>query len=397
MSVKKRQFKSVVVQHWQSVLFVVLFLIALGALFGIRFGIAPVVVSDELLVANIGTTTILQNPLYLHQQVLQKLLLLGGVDLVTAVRATSVVNAVIGVGALFMVLKMWISWRMAVFGTTLFVSSSWLLHIARIGTIDANYLLISVPLLGLVLLNANKYSLRGTLMLLTSSIILLYIPGMVWFMVPVLIWRRRLLLQTFKNLSIWARGAIALYMLLGAIPIIVGSIVSPQVLLASAGLPQTTSELSSIPAQFMDGLLAIFSVQQSPQPLFTIATLPFISIATFLLVVLGAAQLYEDRKLARSKVVAGCLILGLTLHAVSLGAVSLAITLPFIYILASAGLSYLLHKWKAVFPRNPLAEKVGVLCIVLVVSVIAATELNRYFVAWPHSDGYHAIFSQTTP
>ncbi|MDZ7785704.1 MAG: glycosyltransferase family 39 protein [Candidatus Saccharibacteria bacterium] len=391
----KPKISTVIRDRWQSV---VLALVALVGLFGVffyQFGtIAPSVRPEELNVLGSGLSDILRSPLHLHQQIVQKVATLLGASDLLAVRLTPAINAVISVGAFYLIVRSWFTRRIALMGSALFLSSSWLLHTARMGTTDANYLLIVVPVLALTMLLKNKFSLRGSILLLLSGIVLLYVPGFIWLVVPALILRRKLIIDSVRVLPPWAIGLVSLCVVFGLLPLVVAATADPRFLWEITGLPSDFSRLSEVPASLVEGLKALF-VAREFNPLFGIGTLAYLNIATMALIVLGMAQSYRERRLERNKALAIICLVGVVLHGLSLGAISLAFVMPFLFMYATKGLAYLLQNWRAVFPKNFLAEKLAVVALIAVLVGIGTYETIRYFEAWPHSDGYAEIFKTT--
>jgi hypothetical protein len=101
------------------------------------------------------------------------------------------------------------------------------------------------------------------------------------------------------------------------------------------------------------------------------------------LVAFGVYWYFFLRRLDRTKLLLGGLVGGAILSALSIDA--LPILLPFIYLLAGAGMTLLLQQWFTVFPRNPLARNIGVGLIAVLLAFVGYYHMHRYFVAWPHT------------
>ena len=391
---RKRRVSTVLFENWQPVVGLLLAIASLLTLYLIgSTSTAPTVQSAELQVLGSEFSNTLSNPLHLHQQLIQRIAGLVGIDTLYAVRLGSAVSATIASIALFCILRAWSTVRMALLGTVLFSASSWVLHVARIGLPDANYLLLTLPVLSLIMLSANKYSLKGSLLLIMSSVMLLYIPGLLWFIVPALLLRRKLLVQTIKNLPPAAIGGILLYVVFGVLPFIIAVASNPAFILEILAVPRDISTLTQAPQYVLSGLASLF-VTRDANPLLGIAHLPYVSIATAMLIFLGMVHNFNERNLDRSKAVFAICIAGILLHGVSLGVVSLSLLTPFLLVFATDGVIYMLRKWLTVFPRNKLAEKTAVILVLVVVASISAYETTKYFIAWPHSDSHAQIFTQ---
>ena len=90
--------------------------------------------------------------------------------------------------------------------------------------------------------------------------------------------------------------------------------------------------------------------------------------------------------------VAVALIVGSILVSLG-GAVSISILMPFIYVLVAAGIGLLLDRWQKVFPRNVIAQAVGVGLVSLAVIAVSWYGLRHYFVAWPNAPATKQVFT----
>ena len=106
---------------------------------------------------------------------------------------------------------------------------------------------------------------------------------------------------------------------------------------------------------------------------------------------LGIYAYYNKRKLDRTKLIAGVLVLGTVLIGLQ-GSVSMILLAPFVYLLITAGVAYLLDQWLTVYPRNPLARFIGVSLIILTVGLSCLFNLRHYFVAWPNAPATKQVY-----
>jgi hypothetical protein len=111
------------------------------------------------------------------------------------------------------------------------------------------------------------------------------------------------------------------------------------------------------------------------------------------LFVLGCYAYYFQRRLDRTKILFGAM--GLISILVALGGpVPVFLLVPFVYIVATAGMALMLQQWFTVFPRNPFARTVALLLIVSCVAFSIFYNTQHYFVAWPKSPATKAVFQQ---
>jgi hypothetical protein len=67
------------------------------------------------------------------------------------------------------------------------------------------------------------------------------------------------------------------------------------------------------------------------------------------------------------------------------GAAALSYGLPLLYLVLGGGFAYLLHQWKKVFPRNPIAEAAALSLLGLLMLCMIAFHTQRFFIAWRYS------------
>jgi biotin transporter BioY len=111
---------------------------------------------------------------------------------------------------------------------------------------------------------------------------------------------------------------------------------------------------------------------------------------------LGGFVYFKYRRPIRTQLLVVIVLVGTVLVGLG-GAVSLSIVVPFVYILAAAGIGLLLDRWYTVFPRNPIAQSVGIGLVSLTVLASCWYGYRHYFVAWPAAAATQAAFSVSPP
>lgn len=340
---------------------------------------------------DLGIRNILQQPLYLPYQLGVYLLEKASIDGIYAARALSASMGLLAVGCFHYVISRWHTRRIALLGTLLFATSSWLLHTARLATPEAAFLLL-LPLVacGTWLNETNKRGLKPLALAIAVSGLLLYVPGMIWFILAGVIWQRKKVLTELRKLRITETVFIALFGLVLTVPLIIGALHDTNLLLGILGFPSSLPQIGELGS----------SALQVPRELFYrgpadathwVGTMPLLDIFAITMFILGLYTYYNRLKLDRTKLLLLGMILGFIL--VSIGSTSMSILLPFIYLVVAAGITYLLHEWLGVFPRNPLARGIGTTLLTAAVILSAYYNLNQYFVAWPNAPETKQAFS----
>jgi hypothetical protein len=283
----------------------------------------------------------------------------------------------------------WHGHRVALFGTLLFGTSDWFLHAARLGT-------PSVLLFGLFLLIACGVWLQATkspyaiLALLLLSAGLMYVPGMPWLIGLSLIvsWKRLNDIFT-KQLGLVSIGtilAIAMLAPLGWAIYQTPSIGKVLLNLPATGWPVPLTVLRHV----AEVPLHIFVYGQGT-PAFYLGHLPVLSVFTSVMFILGGYVYLRHVGLQRVKLLLTILITG-TIVAGLGGSTDLGLLVPFLYFVASVGIGYLFSQWFSVFPRNPIAQMICVLCMLGVVLLVVTYNARTYFISWPNASETRAYF-----
>lgn len=360
---------------------IALLLVQLGSLVG---GLSPdeYQLQQQISKNELSFTQVLEEPLFLPYTLALYFVQFLPFSGPTTIRSIGAVFGFLGALGFFYILHKWYSLRMAIFGTALFATSSWFLHTARFASPDVSYLLLPLLIAGVIALQAKTRSKWTTLLLIVFGFLALYIPGLVWFIIPAIILQRRVIVRSIKLQKLWFNVLAAIVCLVMLVPFIYALTTTaiPKLLLGILGLPDGLPNLSNVVANFGRALGDIF-VYSNLGPLYAPGHLPWLDVGTIALVILGMVQFAGHLRLDRSKLIFLVIILGLLLTALG-GPGGLVILLPFVYLLAVEGLRWLLDTWLRVFPKNPIARTFGVAAAITIVMSIAVYQTNKYYLAW---------------
>lgn len=295
----------------------------------------------------------------------------------------------------FAVVRTWCTYRAAYLATVMFVTSAGLLHFARFGTGD----ILQMSMLAMLATTLwyryrrNRRPLIGFL-IAALFVLLLYIPGMVWFELLGLALLGPTVIGQLRRSKAYQIAVLIFIVLALLSPLIYASFYQPKILLQAAGLPQTFGPIAHIARQLGDTVLGI-AIRSNGSPLFWVGHAPLLSAVAAVLGILGAYFLYREAP-RRGIFLFGSLIVGIVL--VSLGGpVTIACLVPALYLFIATGIDNLLGQWLTVFPRNPVARLIGVtvVCVMLLFSVLY--QVRAYYVAWPHDPATRQDFRHQAP
>jgi hypothetical protein len=378
---------SVIIGLVASFLVVCIMFYKLGSLTG---GLS--IAESHLAMATYGWHGIYRSPLYLPISIARSVILKLYISHTAAVlRSPSVIFGLLSTISFGSLLLFWHGSRIATLGTILFVTSAWTLHISRLGTNDVVYLLAPTLLLlsclGLHRKNENYIVLY---LVILAGGILLYIPGMVWFILANVVLQRKDLVIGWRCLNTAWKKFVAVLLGVMCLPLLIHYIITPKHLLIWAGLPQKYSPLSVVAKHFLGVPVHLFvrGPEYSQQWL---GRSPVLDLFTLAMTIIGiyfyAMHVHASRtKLLGIYVFISWILIGMG------GLVSLSFLVTIMYLCAAAGLAYMIRDWLKVFPNNPVARNLGLALIIIAISLSALYNIRAYFVAWPDNPTTNQTF-----
>lgn len=407
MKKKVTILKAFIVDNWKlgipvvAAIGILIFLLSfqLGTLTG---GMATAEADNQRLVAmeQLNLSTLIREPLFLPYNLLLYLVQLSPFGGPTAIRAIGVIFGLAGVIGMFYIFSKWYTGRVALLGTILFATSSWFLHTARFGDVNASYLLLPLLIAATIALQTKVRSRAAMLAVTVFGLSALYIPGVILFLLPALIIKRQMIIAALKAQPLWYKISTAVISLVLLSPLVAmiakpvpGMNSASQNLLGLFGLPvDGLRSISTMITTLKDRLFDIFAYNTSG-PQYVAGHLPWFDVATTLLVLLGIIQFVRYWRLDRSKLIA--ILAGLSIVLIALnGPVSSVILMPFLFLFAVEGMKWLLNIWLQVFPKNPFARGFAIILITLMVGTIAVFHTTKYYLAWADSPETRAVFNK---
>ncbi len=305
-------------------------------------------------------------------------------------RLTSVALGLLTLILFFGLLQHWYGRRTALWGTVLFGMSAWLLHTARLGTPE---ILQSLGILALIACHAWMRHTRSAAAVLAGFVLcglLLYIPGMAWFIVLGVVWQIKIIDDTFKK-NLWAVSVSAVLLLGMLTPLGLAIHNNPTLGKALVGFPDhglpvvidSFKRLSDIPQHLF--------LHNAPDAERWLGTVPIFDFFTTAMIFLGGYLYLRHIKLARVHVSLFVIVLGAVLASLG-GIVTLSVIIPILYAMAAGGVGFMMDRWLTVFPRNVIAKTTGYTLLGLAVGTACWYSAVHYFVAWPHAPATRSVF-----
>lgn len=345
----------------------------------------------HLALRDISFRSILDNPLYLPYSLVLYVLQALGLHGPTALRGVSAMVGTISAIAFYLLIRRWHSPRLAVFGTLLFATGSWFLHLARYGSTDILYVGIIAVLLTGVWLQQSKRRRLMLAFVLVASTMYMYVPGMIWFILLTGIWQAKRLVNEMKYVPWWYNTLVAIGAILLLFPLAWSVINHPGLLKPLLGLPENMPQLGDILQNLINIPTHIF-VSGPKNPAVWLPGTSYLDIFSGIMLIIGIYWSIFRLKLDRVRITYGVILLGSALIILG-GPVSMALLIVPLYLLITAGMTFMLQQWYTVFPRNPIARTTGTLLLSIAVLVTVFYHINHYFIAWPNTPAVREAFS----
>jgi 4-amino-4-deoxy-L-arabinose transferase-like glycosyltransferase len=346
----------------------------------------------EFAAASQTVSQLLDNPLHIYQRAGNVVLFAADWHSLFAARALNALLGVLAVIAFYLVVKRWYTPRLSLLATILFASSSWLLFMARSAAPDMSFVLTLGLILGGVLLLEERRQRAALAIILASGVLLLYAPATVWFVLAAAIWQRKLIRQTFADLSALWQAVIVAGLALSVLPLMWRFINQPDLIRTWLGLPAQLPHIGEYFKNLVNVPVHLF-ISGPGDPTIGIGHLPILDALTTAMVAIGVYAHARRWQLDRSKLVIGAMAAGWLIIALG-GPLGVSFLLPFVYLAAAGGVALLLRQWFTVFPRNPLARVIGVAAVTVAVSMACFYHVNKYFIAWPAVPATKSSFQQ---
>ncbi len=330
-----------------------------------------------------------ENPLNLPYKILQKSIMKLGIMHSSGRLASTLIGLALAVG-FFFVLREWYTRRVAVLGTLLFICSAWFLHTARIGTDSIMYASLILVVSGAAWMQRQR---SGLLAIVGSALLvtwLIYMPGMIWFLVPAGWWQFGRISRLLHKQRWYLLLLLAVFMLALITPLAWALYRSPELIKTYLGLPQALPS----PLHFAKNVALVpielfFRGPNTPET--WLGKLPFIDWFGATTFAIGAYAYFFKRGLDRTRFIIYVFIVGTLLVALG-GPVKITILLPFVYLIITGGIALLLQQWFTVFPRNPVARTTGAVLMTLAALMSGFYNVNHYFIAWPNAPETKQVF-----
>jgi hypothetical protein len=380
---------------WRQALFYVAIIVTVTTTLWWRLGtlVPDMSLPEQAARANANSfAKLINNPIFLPHKVLQYLFIWFGYSDAFWMRTASALWAVLILLVFYDIVRDWYSRRVALMSAGLLLTSAWFLHFARLGT---PYILFATSIgllwIGTKLKLTTAPRIRTMLTGMVIIITCLYVPGLAWLIIPLLIWQRKFIWNEFTKIPRWMAGLAVAGLMVGLLPLVYGLVRHPSLIRDWLYIPHNLLT----PGLYLSHAwhIPVWIMFRGPQlPVYWLGHVPMFDSFSLVMVILGVFVLSYYRLLDRVKAIAVILSLSLIL-AVLNGWLALVIALPLLFIVISAGIALFLQQWFTIFPYNPVARTAGVVIVTFVVLLASYYNIRHYFIAWPRNSDTVRVFN----
>ncbi len=309
----------------------------------------------------------------------------------TLTRLPNVVFGGLAIVSFGVLIRLWHGARVAALATAMFAASAWTLHVSRLASYDALYLWALPALMCSHFLLRRYY--KNPLVWFAGIItwgLLLYVPGLVWFIIVDVWLQRRFVAGGWRHAGRWWLRL--LYVVAGLIwlPLLALALSRSGAWKTWLGLPAHFDGATALLKHFA-GVPVHLLVRGPEYPQLWLGRSPILDVFGLAGCMLGIYFYVTRWRSHRSRYLLVAAVFGFVLVGIN-GPVQLSLLVPLLYMAIATGLAYLLHEWLKIFPNNPLARGIGLGLVIFAVGLSCVYNYRAYFVAWPHTAATKAAF-----
>ena len=329
------------------------------------------------------------NAINLPYYLLQKLsMIVFGVS-VLSIKLPSIILAFLSAIGIVLLLRQWFRPNIGVLASLIAITTGQFLFIAQNGTPDVLYLFWSVWILLIASLIPIQEKLRKLFVVAFFMIaaLSLYTPLTIYVILVIAgaIILHPHLRYLIRQLSISELIIGLIIILIIVSPLILSMVNNPSLGLVLLGIPTEWPNIGANIASIGSQYFSFFNSSAT-----TILT-PFFELGSALLIVLGSYFVIKTRSTAKNYVV--ILWTLFLIPVIILNPDLTSITFLPLVILLGSGLNGLLSHWYNLFPRNPYARIGGLIPIIILVTVLVLSGVNRYVYGYRYNPSIVPNFS----
>lgn len=331
---------------------------------------ASVIKAAGIHINDLSSLAVTNLPYYALQQL--SLTLFGVHDF--SIKLPSLILALFSAVGLVLLLRRWFKTNIAVLAAIIAVTTGQFLFIAQNGTPSILYVLwpVWLLLLGTMIAKGARFRFLWKVLFFIVAALSLYTPLSIYALVALgaatlLHPHLRFIIKSLSRKRLAFAGVLALIIIT---PLIVGVAKSPELGLSLLGVPTTwpnfAANINLIAGQYFGFWI----------PSTTSLMVPVFGLGSMIIIGLGVYHLIRTRESTQSYLI--IIWLACLMPILVINPLFTSVTFLPLVLLMAMGLSSLLGYWYRLFPRNPYARIAGLIPLIVLISALVLTGLQRY-------------------
>jgi 4-amino-4-deoxy-L-arabinose transferase-like glycosyltransferase len=362
-------------------------------------GISPeemraVIRTNEVALTDPATWAVPSLPFYLLQKFI--FTVFGVYDF--TIKLPSLIIAFFVAIGLIMLLRRWFKPNIAVLASLIAITTGQFLFVAQNGIPGVAYMFwpVAILLLGTQVTRVKKFRFLWKILFTLAVALSLYNPLSIYPVLAIAIATvlHPHLRNIVRRLSKWKLAVCAAVFLVAITPLVYSLIRTPELGLSLLGLPTSLTLQPSVwPPDILANLQTILNQyflfwQPSNSSLMT----PVFGLGSVLLIGLGLIRMIRTRDTTRSYLIITWIICLIPILIINPRFTSV-VFIPAVLLLAG-GLTSLIDYWYRLFPLNPYARIAGLAPLIILVTVLIGSGLDRFVYGYQYDPNTAVNFSQ---
>lgn len=331
---------------------------------------ASVIKSAGIHINDISSLAVTNLPYYALQQA--SISLFGVHDF--SIKLPSLVLALVSAIGLILLLRQWFKTNIAVLATIIAITTGQFLFIAQNGTPSILYVLwpVWLLLLGTLIAKRVRFRFLWKVLFFVMAALSLYTPLSIYALVALgaatlLHPHLRFIIRSLSRKRLAVAGLLAVIIIT---PLAIGVARSPELSLSLLGIPTTWPNIAAN-VNLLAGQYFGFWI-----PSTTSLMVPVFGLGSMIIIALGVYRLIRTRESTQSYLI--IIWLACLMPILVTNPLFTSVTFLPLVLLMAMGLSSLLGYWYRLFPRNPYARIAGLIPLIVLISALILTGLQRY-------------------
>jgi hypothetical protein len=306
-----------------------------------------------------------------------------------SIKLPSLFLGLLSAAGMFLLLRTWFRENVAVLTAIIVITTGQFLFVAQSGTSSIVYMFWSVWLLVLAMLISRRtgWTAAWKIALFAIAALSMYTPLSPYILIALasaimLHPHLRYLVRRLSKVKI-AIGILVALILLA--PLAYAIFLKPSISLTLLGIPTGPVDFKANILQLLRQYFDFIS------PSSGVVMTPVYGLGSVILIILGIIQLATTKYTARSYITAAWALLLIPVLIINPGYIS--VTFVPVMLLMAMGIHRLLTSWYSLFPRNPYARFAGLIPLVVLISGMVFTGVNRYMYGYSYDPKTAGNFS----